>query len=122
MKPDPNMITLSFYKEILLCLIQSCCVPCSILFYLWVNVFSLPLLVGHSSRVPPKRKKRVKKIETAQPAGTVHEFCFVKPYPILRTLRFYKELLKVFSNVQTFSVVVDTVILYSMQYPFLPMG
>ena len=100
------MITLSFYKEILLCLIQSCCVPCNILFYLWVNIFCLPLLVGHSSRVPPKRKKRIKKNETTQPAGTVHEM---------------EQEISVFSNIQTLSVVYNKfiVMLYSMQYPFL---
>ena len=37
------------------------------------NVFCLPLMVGHSSGVSPKRKKGTKKNETAQPAGTVHE-------------------------------------------------
>ena len=65
---------------------------------------------------PFKRKKRIERNETAQPAGTVPEmqardFCFVKSYPILRTLSFYKEILKVFSNMQTFPVVVDTVML-----------
>ena len=42
-------------------------------FYLWINVFCLPLLVGHSSRVPAKRKKGIEENETVQPAGTVHE-------------------------------------------------
>ena len=37
------------------------------------NVFCLPLLVGHSSRVPAKRKKGIEENETVQPAGTVHE-------------------------------------------------
>ena len=68
---------------------------------------------------PFKRKKRIERNETAQPAGTVHEmqardFCFVKSYPILRTLSFYKDILKVFSNMQTFPVVVDTVMLCLM--------
>ena len=77
------MRTLSFYKEILkvfsniqtfsVVLIQSCCVQSKILFYLWINVFRFPLLVGDSSRVAPKRKKGTKKNETAQPAGTVHK-------------------------------------------------
>ena len=42
-------------------------------FYLWVNIFCLPLLVDRSSRVPPKRKKGTEENETAQPSGTVHE-------------------------------------------------
>ncbi|XP_044169019.1 uncharacterized protein LOC122953255, partial [Acropora millepora] len=37
-------------------------------FYLWVNVFCLPLLVGYSSRVPAKRKKEIEENETVQPA------------------------------------------------------
>ena len=70
-----------------------------IFFCLWVNVFCLTLLVGHSSPVPPKRKKGIKRNETAQPAGTVHEMqeeisgLVVKPYPILRTLTLYEEIL-----------------------------
>ena len=38
-----------------------------------VNAFCLPLLVGHSSGVPPKRKKEIEKNDTTQPAGTVRE-------------------------------------------------
>ena len=41
--------------------------------HLWVNVFCLPLLVGHSSRVPAKKEKGIEENETVQPAGTVHE-------------------------------------------------
>ena len=42
-------------------------------FYLWINVFCLSLVVGHSSPVPSKGKKGIKKNETAQLAGTGHE-------------------------------------------------
>ena len=82
MKPDPNMITLSFYKEILKVFsniqtfsaaVDTCCLQCNIPFYVWVNVFFLPLLVGHSARVPSKRKKGIEENETAHPTGTVHE-------------------------------------------------
>ena len=71
-----------------------------------MNVFCLPLLVGHSSRVPPKRKIRIKKNDTAQPAGTVLERL---------------QEISVFSNIQTSSVVYNKyiVMLYSMQYPVL---
>ena len=59
-------------------------------FYLWVNVFCLPLLVGHSLCVPPKGKKIIKKNDTAQLAGTVFEM---------------QQEISVFSNIQTLSVV-----------------
>ena len=64
------------------------------------------MLVGHSSRLPPKKKKKIKKIDTAQPAGTVFEI---------------RQETSVFSNIQTLSVVYNKciVMLYSMQYPFL---
>ena len=42
------------------------------------------------------------------------DFWFVKTDPNMITLSFYKEILKVFSNIQTFSVVVDTVMLCSL--------
>ena len=35
--------------------------------------FCLPLSVGHSSRVPPIRKKGIEGKETAQASGTVRE-------------------------------------------------
>ena len=77
------MKTLIFYKEILKVFsnvqtfsaaVDTCCVQCNILFYVWVNVFFfLPLLVGHSARVPSKRKKGIEENETAHPTGTVHD-------------------------------------------------
>ena len=81
-KLDQNMITLSFYQEILnvfskhfpavvVDTVKFCLMKYP--FYLWVNVFCLPLLVGHSSGVPPKRKKGFEENESAHPAGTVHE-------------------------------------------------
>ena len=45
---------------------------------------------------------------------TVRDFWLEKPNPIMRTLSFYEEILRVFSNVQTFSVIVDTVMLCPM--------
>ena len=41
-------------------------------------------------------------------------FWFVKPDPNMITLSLFKEILNVFSNIQTFSVVVETVMLCSM--------
>ena len=44
----------------------------------------------------------------------MRDFWCVKLDPNMITLSFYKEILKVFSNIKTFSVVVDTVMLCSM--------
>ena len=44
----------------------------------------------------------------------VRDFWFVKPDPNMITLCLYKEILKVLSDIQTFSVVVDTIMLCSM--------
>ena len=54
--------------------------------YLWVNIFCLLLLVGRSSRVPPKRKKGTEENETAQPAGTVQCMKCSKRFLVCETL------------------------------------
>ena len=41
---------------------------------------------------------------STQKENAAREFSFVKPYPVLRALSFYKEILKVFSNMQTFVI------------------
>lgn len=44
----------------------------------------------------------------------IRDFWFVKPDPNMITLSFYKEISNVLSNMQTFAVVVDTVMLCPM--------
>ena len=44
----------------------------------------------------------------------IKDFWFVKPDPNMIILSLYKEILKVLSHIQTFSVVVDTIMLCSM--------
>ena len=57
------------------------------------------------------------------PWNVARDFSFVKPYPILRTLSFCKDILKVFSNMQTFSGCYGwySHVVFNVIY-FLPMG
>ena len=107
---------------------QSCCVRCNFLFCLWVNVFCLPLLVGHSCGVRSKRKKGTKKNETVQSAGTVHEM--QQEFSGLWNLIYfwghwlYIKRFSLFSNIQTLSVDVNKflAVLCSMLSPSLLYG